>query len=199
MNSNIIRKCQLLLAVYLSAQDGQRDAAMNLINRFMAKHKLSWEEITQDSKVLATFTGLHESSESELISIMNDVAHDADDKEFTEFIKAQWEAMRKTHRGVLNTTVGGKLDGRGQHRYVGQRHEKNQFGHCLGTIGAKIDELLLAGRYTRKQLAALAGTKLSKINSHISHLRRDCGVRVLSVRGGENWIEKDHIWSDSNK
>jgi len=66
-----------------------------------------------------------------------------------------------------------------QNRCVGSRAERNQFGHTVGSIGHKIDMCCIAGNFTKAQMIAFAGTKISKINNHINHLRKDLNVPVI--------------------
>jgi hypothetical protein len=69
--------------------------------------------------------------------------------------------------------------GKTQNRIVGKRKFKNPYGHFYGTIGSKIDRMIEHGAFTKNQIQAYAGTKMSKVNSHIAHLRRDIGKVVV--------------------
>jgi len=69
--------------------------------------------------------------------------------------------------------------GKTQNRIVGKRKFKNPYGHFYGTIGSKIDRMIEHGAFTKNQIQAYAGTKMSKVNSHIAHLRRDIGKIVV--------------------
>ncbi len=71
-----------------------------------------------------------------------------------------------------------------QQRSCGARKEKNAYGHFFGTIGAKIDKLIENGCFTKAQIMNYAGTKMSKVNSHICHLRKDKNCIVNAPRGG---------------
>lgn len=84
------------------------------------------------------------------------------------------------HQRENTNSVNGKV----QQRSCGTRKEKNAYGHFVGTIGAKIDTMIEAGTFTKKQIEAFAGTKMSKVNSHINHLRKDKNVTVNAPRGG---------------
>ena len=66
-----------------------------------------------------------------------------------------------------------------QNRCVGSRAERNEFGHTVGSIGAKIDHMIKLGNFDKKQMITFAGTKISKVNNHINHLRKDLNVPVI--------------------
>jgi len=66
-----------------------------------------------------------------------------------------------------------------QNRCVGSRAVRNQFGHTVGSIGHKIDMCCIAGNFTKAQMIAFAGTKISKVNNHINHLRKDLSIPVI--------------------
>jgi hypothetical protein len=69
--------------------------------------------------------------------------------------------------------------GKTQNRMVGKRKFKNPYGHFYGTIGSTIDRMIERGCFTKTQIKTYAGTKMSKVNSHIAHLRRDIGKIVV--------------------
>jgi hypothetical protein len=69
--------------------------------------------------------------------------------------------------------------GKTQQRVCGKRKFKNPYGHFYGTIGSKIDRMIEHGAFTKNQIQAYAGTKMSKVNSHIAHLRRDIGKVII--------------------
>lgn len=91
----------------------------------------------------------------------------------------------RIREAVVNKRVDGKYEGKVQNRVVGKRGKKNEWGHFENTIGSCLDDLIAIGTYTRKELAELAGTKASKVNSHINHLRKDKGAEIASPRGGK--------------
>ncbi len=80
---------------------------------------------------------------------------------------------------IVTRSTHGKM----QQRSTGTRRLKNEYGHFIGTIGAKIDMLIGQGCWTKKQIEASAGTKMSKVNSHINHLRKEKGFLVDIVKG----------------
>jgi len=69
--------------------------------------------------------------------------------------------------------------GKTQNRMVGKRKFKNPYGHFYGTIGSTIDRMIERGCFTKTQIKTYAGTKMSKVNSHIAHLRRDKGQVII--------------------
>lgn len=73
--------------------------------------------------------------------------------------------------------------GKFQTRSTGSRRVKNNWGHFEGTIGSQIDVMISKGNFTKNQMMAYAGTKMSKINSHINHLRKEKGFPVKIVSG----------------
>lgn len=84
-----------------------------------------------------------------------------------------------TMRQIETGSIGGKI----QQRTVGTRTVRNAWGHFEGTIGSKIDSLINQGIYTKKEIEVLGGTKMSKVNSHIAHLRKEKGFDVVLVAG----------------
>lgn len=60
-----------------------------------------------------------------------------------------------------------------QQRIIGKRAKKNFAGHHMNTIGAKIDNMIKNDNFTKTEIKEFAGTKMSKVNSHIHHLRKD--------------------------
>ena len=85
-----------------------------------------------------------------------------------ESVKATKKAY-VTNRVIVTRSVNNKF----QQRSTGSRRLKNNWGHYEGTIGAKIDSLISKNNFTKKQIMAFAGTKMSKVNSHINHLRKE--------------------------
>ena len=77
-----------------------------------------------------------------------------------------------------------KFAGKTQNRVCGKRGARNEWGHYEGTIGATLDELIQLARFTKKELVKMAGTKMSKVNSHIYHLRKEKGINIVAPRGG---------------
>lgn len=75
-------------------------------------------------------------------------------------------------------------NGKKQQRACGSRKVKNAYGHGVGTIGSKIDTMIEHGNFTKKQIEQYAGTKMSKVNAHINHLRKDLNYTVNAPRGG---------------
>lgn len=55
----------------------------------------------------------------------------------------------------------------------------NKWGHTNGSIGANIDSLIQERKWTKKEIAEKAETKMTKVNSHIAHLKRDKGAFIL--------------------
>lgn len=74
-----------------------------------------------------------------------------------------------SNRQIYTRSTHGKI----QQRTTGSRRIKNNWGHYEGTIGAKIDNMISKGNFTKKQIESYAGTKMSKVNSHINHLRKE--------------------------
>lgn len=90
-------------------------------------------------------------------------------------------AKKKLKRIVVSNRqiITGSTNGKTQQRTVGSRIEKNNWGHFVGSIGAKIDTMISKSNFTKKQMQAFAGTKMSRVNAHIHHLRKDKGYNVL--------------------
>ncbi len=66
---------------------------------------------------------------------------------------------------TITRSVGGKY----QRRFNGPRGVKNCFNHSFGSSGEMIDNIVingLSGRFSKLEIAALAGTLVSKVNSH---------------------------------
>jgi hypothetical protein len=106
---------------------------------------------------------------------------------------------------VITRSTAGKL----QQRSTGSRAMRNVFSHAYGTIGATIDTLVLQSgnnnpRYSKAEFAALAGTKVSKVNSHLNNeLKKKFNIqyRVCSVTGKlvftdieESFLENERIF-----
>lgn len=86
---------------------------------------------------------------------------------------------------IENQTTGMKVietrstNGKKQQRIVGKRKFKNPYGHFYGTIGSAIDRMIERGCFNKTQIKTFAGTKMTKVNSHIAHLRKDVGKVVI--------------------
>lgn len=83
--------------------------------------------------------------------------------------------MKHSIRTRETNSVNHKL----QQRVIGKRKVKNFADHYINTIGAKIDDMIKEANFTKKQIEAYAGTKMSKVNSHIHHLRKARNFIVL--------------------
>jgi hypothetical protein len=128
-----------------------------------------------------------------------------------EEIKAEREIRKNISRQinsagrVITRSTAGKL----QQRSTGSRSMRNVFTHAYGTIGATIDTLVLQSgnenpRYSKQEFALLAGTKISKVNSHLNNeLKKkfDVQYRVDPVTGkliftdiGKSFLENEKIF-----
>jgi hypothetical protein len=95
------------------------------------------------------------------------------------------EATRKTiserDTGTIEIVLG---HNRNQQSIVGTAGSLNPWGHAEGTIGNTIDYSVQLGIFTKEQIRVLAGTKMTKINSHIRYMTRNDGyVAVASPEG----------------
>ncbi len=90
-------------------------------------------------------------------------------------IKEQAAKQARMMKVIVTSSTNGKL----QQRVTGERVFRNDFGHYTGTIGSKLDNLIESGKFTKSELATYAGTKMSKVNSHIAHLRKEKNVNVI--------------------
>jgi outer membrane biosynthesis protein TonB len=96
--------------------------------------------------------------------------------------KLEGEELQKAIENQTNAMkiiITRSTNGKTQQRMVGSRKFKNNYGHFYGTIGSKIDRLIENGAFTKKQIQNYAGTKMSKVNSHISHLRKDVKKEIV--------------------
>jgi hypothetical protein len=79
------------------------------------------------------------------------------------------EIQKNAAGRVITRSTNGKL----QQRSTGERKVRNLFNHAVGTIGADIDNIVrhdgLSGRFSIAEIAALTGTKLSKVRSHLNN------------------------------
>jgi hypothetical protein len=106
---------------------------------------------------------------------------------------------------VITRSTYGKL----QQRSTGSRSMRNVFTHAYGTIGCIIDTLVLQSgnenpRYSKKEIALIADTKISKVNSHLNNeLKKKFNIqyRVDPVTGkliftdiGKSFLENERIF-----
>jgi hypothetical protein len=96
-------------------------------------------------------------------------------------LKEEMELKEKiTHQmNSMKVIITRSTNGKNQQRVTGKRTYQNQYGHYYGTIGSKIDRLIEIGNFTKKEIEVYAGTKMSKVNSHIAHLRKDKGMDIV--------------------
>ena len=74
-----------------------------------------------------------------------------------------------------------KSEGKKQKKAEG----KSVFGHTLGTQAARIDELISEGKCTSfKEIADEVGCPVSRVKSHIRHLKEKRGI-VVEVKDGK--------------
>ena len=92
----------------------------------------------------------------------------------TPVVKTPKKKIIISNRQITTGSTHGKL----QQRTTGSRIERNGWGHFEGTIGAKIDNLISKSNFTKAQNQSFAGTKMSKVNSHIHHLRKEKNFTV---------------------
>lgn len=78
----------------------------------------------------------------------------------------------------IRTRETASVNDKRQQRSLGRRTEKNFAGHHLNSIAAKIDEMIKNENFTKKQIVSFAGTKMSRVNAHIHHLRKTKGFTV---------------------
>jgi hypothetical protein len=96
-------------------------------------------------------------------------------------IKEEMELKEKitNQMNSMKVIITRSTNGKNQQRVTGKRTYQNQYGHYYGTIGSKIDRLIEIGNFTKKEIEVYAGTKMSKVNSHIAHLRKDKGMNIV--------------------
>ncbi len=80
----------------------------------------------------------------------------------------------RSMKQIITKSVNDKI----QQRTIGTREVKNKWGHFEGTIAAKIDIMISHANFTKKQIVANSGTKMSRVNAHINHLRNTKGFIV---------------------
>jgi len=107
-----------------------------------------------------------------IISGYNSTADERKDCLTTEKQRV-WEKIEKSisdkDTGTIDIVKGRN---RGQQSIIGKRGEKNPWGVYEGTIGNTIDYCVQSGIFTKKEIETLAGTKMSKINSHLDDAER---------------------------
>lgn len=99
--------------------------------------------------------------------------------------KIEFDTIATIQKNAASRRLTRSTNGKMQQRSTGNRGVKNAFGHSIGTIGADIDNVIrhaeLSGRFSKAEIAALCGTKNSKINSHLNNeLNKKLGL-VYSV------------------
>jgi len=95
--------------------------------------------------------------------------------------KVEFDVIAEVQKNAAYRTLSRSTAGKMQQRSNGQRSVKNAFFHAVGTIGADIDNIVrhpeLSGRFSKNEIAAYCGTKVSKVNSHLSNeLRKKFGL-----------------------
>lgn len=84
----------------------------------------------------------------------------------------EWKKLEKTiserDTGTIEIVKGHNRD---QHSMIGTPGNKNPWGRAEGSIGNTIDYCTQLGIFTKKQIMILAGTKMSKINSHLRSMK----------------------------
>jgi hypothetical protein len=84
-------------------------------------------------------------------------------------VDTQLAAALKAQREQVYFRVTRSVNGKFQNRFCGPRSVKNAMNHSVGCIGDKLDLLVMCGhnnRYTPGEIAALCGTKTTKVSSH---------------------------------
>ncbi len=107
-------------------------------------------------------------------------AVESEEKEARRLEGEELKAAIESQTNGMSVIITRSTHGKTQQRMVGRRAIKNPHGHFYGTIGSKIDRLIENGAFTKRQIEAYAGTKMSKVNSHIAHLKRDV-KRVIVI------------------
>ncbi len=94
--------------------------------------------------------------------------------------------------GVRNFAAGGetKTVTSGATKRRGPRGGVNTFGHALNSQAAQIDAMLLEGIHTTEQIAVACETKVSRVRSHLYHLKQR-GHVVVNVKGIVRMIVED--------
>jgi hypothetical protein len=84
-------------------------------------------------------------------------------------VDSQLAAALKAQREQVYFRVTRSVNGKFQNRFCGPRTVKNAMNHSVGCIGDKLDLIIMCShnnRYTPGELAALCGTKTTKVASH---------------------------------
>jgi hypothetical protein len=84
-------------------------------------------------------------------------------------INPQLSAALKAQREAVYFRVTRSVNGKFQQRFCGPRGVKNAMNHSAGCIGDKLDLIVMCqhnNRYSAAELAALCGTKETKVSSH---------------------------------
>ena len=100
---------------------------------------------------------------------------------------AQWVEWKQLEKTIAERDTGTKAivkgHNRNQHSIVGTPGDVNPWGHSEGTIGNTIDYCVQLGIFTKKQIAILAGTKMSKINAHLRSMAEKGEYVAYGERG----------------
>ncbi len=88
----------------------------------------------------------------------------------------QWKKWKDLEKSISEKDTGTKEivrnRNRKQHSIVGTPGDINPWGHSEGTIGNTIDYCVQLGIFTKEQIKILAGTNMSKINSHFYSMKK---------------------------
>jgi hypothetical protein len=87
-------------------------------------------------------------------------------------VNSQLAQALKAQREQVYFRVTRSTNGKFQQRFCGPRTIKNAMNHSVGCIGDKLDLIVMCGhnnRYTAGEIAALCGTKTTKVSSHKSN------------------------------
>ncbi len=92
----------------------------------------------------------------------------------------QWEKWKELEQKIAMRDTGtiNIVKTKNQNRIHGTA-ENNPWGHKEGDIGNTIDYCIELGIFTKDQIATLAGSKINKVNSHINHLEKEKGFKVI--------------------
>ena len=100
---------------------------------------------------------------------------------------SQWEEWKKLEKSISEKDTGSKEivfgHNRDQQSILGKQGDVNPWGQSEGTIGNTIDYCVQLGIFTKEQIKILAGTRLSKVNSHL---------RSREKKGEYVTIENEH-------
>jgi hypothetical protein len=88
----------------------------------------------------------------------------------------QWSEWKKEEKTIAARDTGTlsivRKRGRNQHTTVGKPGDINPWGRSEGTIGSTIDYYVQLGIFTKEQIRILAGTKMSKVRSHLYSMKK---------------------------